>query len=108
MKGKDFIEMMHQDIATLKPEEMDKMVAVVYCMEEVVENNPNCEIEEGKEPKTAQKCYKMLEDYARKNNLNCIATKKSLELVAEYLGLKASKEEPKAKTTAKVNLEDFL
>ena len=105
MTGQAFIEMMKQDIAT--SENKDLLSEVVAAMGHVVSLHPNCEIDSAK---TADGCYKQIYDYASKNkkgNVCVVGHEKTIEIVAEYLGLTPVACEPK-KQVGRVSLEDFL
>jgi hypothetical protein len=108
MKGKEFIAMMRQDIATDKDKEV--LDEVVDAMEQVVNANPYIDIiSDGKTP---QDCYTKMANFAQKHGAKagngvCIGTKKTLEFVADYLGVTAPSA-ASAATSGIVNLEDFL
>lgn len=104
MIGKDFIDMMHQDIVT---ENSAELKAIVFIMEQLVA--PNVEIKNA-DKKTPQDCYKSLFEYARskkKNGCYCMTYDEAKKLVSKYLELD-SNEIKQENNIGVISLEDLL
>jgi hypothetical protein len=108
MKGQEFIRMMRQDIETHEDKEM--LSQVVDAMEAVVQSKPFAEYPAT--GKTAEDCFKKMEDNARKNQSNqkyCFTPSATLDFIAKYLlGETASVAAPAAGSGGIIDLDDLL
>lgn len=104
MTGTAFIKMMREDVETHKDKGV--LLSVVQCMEHVVNLHPGCNIDG---QKTAEACYKKIYEYAKNHkngNYAVVIPEKSMEIVAEYLGLPLIAEP--TPTAGLVSLDDFF